>query len=330
MRSPSPLGSVSRASLLRVALALGCAALGVSACGNGSEPLPDVTLVRPATGGSGGTNVDPLPIGERCNDDAECASGLCLAPDDAAAVLTSGTVPGGLCTAPCEDSSDCRAISKDAACIAFPSGGFCVQSCQFGTPAIGDAKCARRAELSCQPTLAEGAPACEELTDCPAPYLCFEGTCSLLPVCLPRCNSDLDCPADRYCNPRDGECVTRRPKGKLPGETCDPDGDEDECRGRCLRFSDELAECDENCTVGAPGGCGYADALTAPVVCAFYAYDFGVPQGILDEGSCAQLCRCNEECPGEQRCLPDSQDAPYGVCVGGLPLEDSITECPSE
>lgn len=320
-----------RPNVLRLAVVTALS-FGLLAGCKEDEALPDVSLVRPATGGSGngGGTATGLPIGERCTSNGECASGLCLRPDDAKAVLTSGTVPGGLCTAPCESSADCRAENDDAACVAFAAGSFCVQSCRFGTPGIGEEKCGRRAELSCQPTLADGAPECNDDEECSAPYLCFEGTCSLLPVCLPRCNSDNDCPADRYCNPRDGECVTARPTGKLPGETCDPDASEDECRGRCLSFGDGISECDEGCTVGAPGGCGYPDALTAPVVCAFYAYDLGVPQGVLDEGSCAQLCRCNDECPGVQLCLPDPEGGPLGVCVSGLAPEDSVEECPAE
>ncbi len=218
-----------------------------------------------------------------------------------------------------------RAQLHELATFAADSS-YCVQSCSFGTAPLTEDKCASRAELSCQPLLLEGGPSCDD-QPCPEPLVCLDGTCSILPACLPRCNSDSDCPADRYCDPRYGECVTERPDGKLPGETCDPNAAEDECRGNCVDFGGGIVECDENCTVGAPGGCGYADAATAPVACAFFAYDFGVDQGISDEGSCAARCRCNDECPGEQLCLPDtSGDA--GLCVGGLALEDSLQECP--
>jgi hypothetical protein len=316
-----------RSSLLPLTLPL-LLALGLFAgCDDGDDTLPDVKLVTPASGGTGSTS--KARIGERCESDDECASGTCLRADDGEAVLTVGTAPGGLCTAACSSSTECQALDAKAVCVTFAAdSSYCVQSCSFGTAPLTEDKCASRAELSCQPLLLEGGPSCDD-QPCPEPLVCLDGTCSILPACLPRCNSDSDCPADRYCDPRYGECVTERPDGKLPGETCDPNAAEDECRGNCVDFGGGIVECDENCTVGAPGGCGYADAATAPVACAFFAYDFGVDQGISDEGSCAARCRCNDECPGEQLCLPDtSGDA--GLCVGGLALEDSLQECPEE
>lgn len=317
-----------RPALLLLAL-LASARLTVG-CQTDEGKLPDVSLVEPGTGGGGAG--DELPsghIGARCNDHAECQTGFCLRPDDPDAVLTVGTAPGGLCTTPCERTADCQALDQDSTCVSFGEQAYCVQTCRFGTPLPGTPKCARRAELSCQPLLVYGGPACDDTTSCPGGSLCFDGTCSIRPTCLPRCNGDFDCPEDRYCDPKHGECVTSPPQGKGPGESCDPEADVDECRGRCITFGSGISECDENCTVGAPGGCGHPDVTTAPVVCAFFSYDFGVTQGVLDEGSCARVCRCNDDCPGAQLCLEDPFGPGPGVCVSGLAPEDSLQSCPA-
>lgn len=319
---------MSRSPLLLLALTLTSASW--FGCQSDEGKLPDVSLVDPGTGGDDTSEDRSGHIGDRCTDDDQCVTGFCLRSDDSEAILTTGTAPGGLCTSPCERPSDCQAVDEDSTCVLFGAASYCVQTCRFGTPLPGTPKCAQRAELSCQPLLVDEATACDESTPCPDPLLCIDGACSILPACLPRCNGDFDCPEDRYCDPRHGECVTSPPVGKGPGETCDPEAEMDECRGRCLTFGDGISECDENCTVGAPGGCGHADASTAPVICAFFSYDFGVTQGVLDEGSCARVCRCNDDCPGVQLCLEDPFGPGPGVCVSGLTLEDSLQSCPAD
>jgi hypothetical protein len=56
-------------------------------------------------------------IGARCDDSDEC-DGRCLTPDDSA--------PGGFCTLPCDDDSDCP---DDAACVEA-EGGVCLFTCR--------------------------------------------------------------------------------------------------------------------------------------------------------------------------------------------------------
>src|SRR5690606_9099272 len=182
-----------RPTLLLLAL-LGSARLVVG-CQSTDNKLPDVSLVKPgADGGSGGNELPAGHIGDRCNNDAECVTGFCLRADDADAVLTVGTAPGGLCTTPCQRTSDCQAIGSDTTCVAFGKRAFCVQTCRFGTPLPGTPKCARRAELSCQPLLVTNASECDDHASCPGDSLCIDGACSILPACLPRCNGDFDCP----------------------------------------------------------------------------------------------------------------------------------------
>lgn len=315
-------------------LVLGCALTALwgallPACSKDEGDLPDVRLLTPSpSGGSGGSR--GAPIGDRCTQDEECASGFCLRADDPAAILTAGTVPGGLCTAACSDHSQCQDLAPGTLCVGFETGSFCVESCRLGTPTAGEVKCGRRAELSCQPLLVDDQGSCSEESPCPAPYACQDGRCTILPACLPRCNGDFDCPESRYCDLWLGECVMAQPTGKLPGDTCDPDAEVDECRGMCLTYEDGVSECAENCTAGAPGGCGFLDQETAPIACAFFAYSLDVRQGVQDEGSCAQRCNCNDDCLGEQLCWPESDSSKAGFCVGGLPLEESLQTCPAD
>ncbi len=307
-------------STLSLALTLGLTA----ACGDDDE-LPDSGI-----GSGGGTSLppggEPGGIGDRCEADDDCTSGLCLPADDDEDTLTLGTPPGGLCTATCRTDADCPELGTF--CVPFTlSVNYCVPTCLLGTPAEGENKCYSRPEMSCQVLLDQSGISCDTTSDCPEPLYCFEGECSLAALCLPRCNSNEDCPDGRFCDPSLGECVTDEPKGKALGEPCDPDAATEECRGVCLDLTDSgTGECVEFCTLGAESGCGFEDADTAPVVCAG-GFDVGEPLGDLDDGTCAKICACNDDCPGDLLCLESDDFEP--VCMSGVSEDESIAECPA-
>jgi hypothetical protein len=313
-------------SALSLTLALGLS----SGCGDGDE-LPDSGIGEPpVTGGTGGgvgvPAREPGGIGDRCEANGDCNSGLCLPADDTEDTLTVGTPPGGLCTAPCETDDDCPEASTF--CVPFTlDAAYCVPSCLLGTPFEDENKCFSRPEMSCQVLTDESGIPCDSTRDCPEPLYCFEGECSVAALCLPRCNSNADCPEGRFCDLGLGECVTEERDGRALGEPCDPEAAVDPCRGLCVDLTGNGdGECVEFCTLGAPSGCGFEDATNAPVVCAG-GFDVGEPIGDLDDGFCAQVCACNDECPGEQRCLDSSDLEP--VCMTGVPEAESIAECPA-
>lgn len=320
-------------------LALGLAFTSISACSDPNEPR----VRRSGGASSGGTAGAPpgLPggLGDRCDTAETCLDGLtCLAADAEEDSLIVGTPPAGLCTLACETQDDCTFVDRRSACVDFGRTSYCVQACEFGTQPAEANKCYLRPELSCQPLGVATGVSCSEDADCrgdgalveaygDAVPLCFEGECSILPVCLPRCNSDFDCPEGRFCDPATGECSRDVPSGKAVGEPCDPT-ETGECRGICVELPDGSGECEENCTVGAQGGCGFADASEAPVRCEFFAFDLGREMGGQDEGSCATLCDCDAACPGEQLCFAFDDLPTAGLCLGAGDVGESLSECP--
>ncbi len=304
------------AALLPLTLFTGC---------SGEDELPDSGIGGPAPPGGGTTTPGGQPggIGDRCETDRDCKTELCLPAEASTNSLTLGTPPGGLCTARCEEDDDCP--ESGTFCVPFSlRDGYCVPSCLFGTPAEDENKCYGRPEMSCQPLLQESGISCDTTLDCPEPLYCLEGECSIAALCMPRCNSNQDCPEGRFCEPALGECVKTEPRGKALGESCNPNAATEECRGVCVNLGGEGGECVEFCTLGAPNGCGYEDATRAPVVCAI-GYDVGEPLGALDDGICATVCACNDDCPETQRCVDLDDGDP--LCMSGVDEDESLTEC---
>lgn len=281
----------------------------------------------PSTGGSTGQpGNQPGGIGDRCESNGDCNSGFCLRADDTRDNLMVGTPPSGLCTVPCEGDTDCLGYEQGTLCLQFtPLNAYCVQTCMPGEPASDENKCYRRPEFSCQAVLAESGIACDTTLDCPEPFYCSAGECSLIPFCLPRCGSDADCPEGRSCDLGLGECVTEPREGKALGETCNPMSSDAECRGLCVPVDESgRGECFELCSIGAPGGCGYEDATDAPVRCAL-TIDLGLPVGSFDDAVCAKVCNCTADCPGEQKCYADGEPA---VCATAVKDLTSVDDCP--
>ncbi len=177
-------------------------------------------------------------------------------------------------------------------------------------------KCEGDVKQSCSPFLLPENEGCNLDEDCPARTLCFESS-----------------RFDHYsgeCFSLTAQCVGEpsEKEGLNFGENCDPK--QDDCAGKCVQVDEHTFECEEHCRVGSPQGCGVSDLGEAGLACPFFAYDlsdFNQDQGLGDTGICAHLCNCNDDCPGEQRCLAAPESGYAGVCVGGLSKEESIADC---
>mgnify|MGYP001308419602 CR=1 FL=1 len=180
-----------------------------------------------ATGGA--TDTTPWPIGDPCEDNADCFSGLCNA---------------GECTRACSDEALCpegyTCHPEDAICVAPPVGPPCSSDADCDGGVCFEGMCTRpcsgescpenytcdEAESLCLP-VPLGQP-CESALDCDT-GLCIGGLCSRL------CDVMSPCPAPFGCD--QGLC-------QLPdlGSVCVID--EDCAGGQCLNGSCTRA-CDE-------------------------------------------------------------------------------------
>jgi hypothetical protein len=182
-------------------------------------------------------------------------------------------------------------------------------ACDFGEDSE---KCDGDESLACTPVLLSTGTACARDEDCEASALCFEqtdasmstGEClDVVGACEPRCAGDFHCADGESCDRFTGECSSTVRGGERFGSSC---AEDDDCAGVCRVIDADEAECEENCRVGAESGCGFEQLEGSGVACAFFAYDLSdvdVSQGSGDLGVCADLCDCNDDCPGTQRCL---------------------------
>lgn len=267
-----------------------------------------------ATGGSGGTGGGATKLGAKCTKDAECGAGLtCLL---ATGTEMDGEGPAkGLCTTECSaDPSVCGQFAANAVCLNFESGkGYCLEGCTFGGNAaqngsLDQKKCHGRPEVACTGLLSSTAG-----TDCGPPnYDCPKGeACAtdnkchpVIPACVPRCNADADCGTGLKCNADTGLCTAGAISGKEVGEACTPsDGGNDECKGRCLNFGDDLRICSAACTLGSQANCGWTGTGPAPAFCLFGSSAGGDQSDWGDQGFCADLCNCNSDCASGLVCI---------------------------
>lgn len=193
------------------------------------------------------------------------------------------------------------------------------EPCAFGDDA---AKCGASSEAACFPVVGSAEESCASDADCTEGSLCF-------------LNEEAASDPPGVCRALSGQCdfVGNAGSGLAFGETCTLS--EDACSGTCVDvgYDDGTGECEETCRVGAMSGCGEADLSTANVACAFFAYDLsdaGITQGAGDVGVCAQLCRCNSDCPGTQRCLDYPIGDFPGVCAGGIDDGEALEDCTSD
>lgn len=161
-----------------------------------------------------------------CDEDAVCASGACLEPDD-----PDNPIPGGFCVQTCEDSADC---GGDRRCLANGDDQICFEGCD-------EIPC--RAGWACNP-LGEGInvclPDCREV-GCGEGGICDQqsGICQPPPPACPypcegdevcerdRCvRPDQTCVTDYHCAPelrcREGRCITPEFSSCQIAGDCDP------------------------------------------------------------------------------------------------------------
>jgi hypothetical protein len=255
--------------------------------------------------------------------------------------LTEGGPAHGFCSFKCgsadtpvaEADAECQKLDLNSICHYFDADtAYCVQRCTFGAPE----KCQGRGDVVCDVVLHEapGAIACTTNNDCDIGDGCLadsegstQGTCYATPqVCLPRCSSDLDCPAGRFCHAGSGECVAEEPTGKPFDAACDPDAEVEECEGFCA--SDGF--CVEKCILGTYPACGSTSNTDATADCFFVPYEGSGPG---DVGLCGALCDCTDECQGELTCVRwENGDGPFeyrgrpGYCGVADPITDTVLD----
>ncbi|MBK7582220.1 MAG: hypothetical protein IPI67_18690 [Myxococcales bacterium] len=267
------------------------------------------------TGGAGGTAgtggaTTQTKLGAKCTKDAECGTGLtCLLPNGGA---MDGEGPAkGYCSTECSgDATVCGQFGANVACLSYDNGkAYCMEGCTFGPEtqsAFDPKKCHGRPDVACSGLLGS-----EVKGDCtPAPaYDCPKGEAcandnkchTVIPACLPRCNSDTECGTGLKCNPQSGLCTSQALTGKDLGEACvvaDPDAGTSDCKGVCINFGDDLRSCGSACTIGANPSCGWSGTGPAPSYCLYASSvvaDNGGP-GVGDLGLCIQFCDCDSDC----------------------------------
>jgi len=275
-----------------------------------------------STTGEAGSTGEPEPtpgLAEPCDGDDDCESDLiCLTAESNSLIV--GGPSNGMCTAPCNEDSPCGA---NAACILFDGTGYCMPMC---APNDGTHDCAGRPDAVCD-ILPVGV-SCSTNAECGTGTACLDATECVLPVCLPKCRADSDCPEGRFCDPSYGECVDEEPEGKALNELCDDTAEEDECLGFCSGGDDVEARCLETCVLGVYPACGSdsTDNGTADCLLPYVGEDIG------DLGFCIGLCDCNSDCTDDGMvCLsfesidfdPPEVRGRAGFCA---PMADDIEE----
>lgn len=252
-------------------------------------------------------------IGAACDSDASCGSGgVCFAATGNQYAGAGGPAKG-YCTAACEDNADCSARDPLSRCVGGlgPGGAsYCIRTCESKEPAPGEAKCLNRPEVMCLSIAADGVAGFE-----PGPQ---QG------VCVPRCGSDTDCPAGRFCHAEFGVCRNAPALGAPVGARCTL---ESNCDGNSCLDRDEngVGTCSADCTLGSLSGCGFArDAAVREAACVVpFLSGGGFSEGPGDKGVCQELCDVAADCQRAEEgavCVPLTESAAAffgrtGVCA---------------
>lgn len=224
-------------------------------------------------GAAGAADAAESPLALPCERDSDCAEGLTCAASDGDSVLDGGPA-GGYCTLECVSDEDCAAFDPTASCEQVGVTGLCFQTCAVGAPG-GSEKCHGRIDLAClEPIL---------------------GTTSA--VCYPTCQSDDGC-GERYCDLLRGVCVDEKPEGAEIGSSCDPAADDSGCEASCWPAGDDTGMCTGFCTLGDIGCNTIRDDVgPGEAACMLGATPNAMTIG--DQGICAELCDCNDDCSGD-------------------------------
>lgn len=199
--------------------------------------------LTPPTGGNGddADDLDDLGDGDLgdacfsdfdCNIDFVCLEGSCRPPEAAPDCLINTDCESGfVCTAEkctrdpntkCKIDYDCRFRPEGNTCV----NGYC-ESDPGGNTCVDDSFCVDGYFCNDDFTCQAKRPECKADGNCPAGFVCIDGSCIQNPEGIP-CNDDFDCGSsgDRYtcvgavCTDTEGdECTVNRPCE--PGFYCD-------------------------------------------------------------------------------------------------------------
>ena len=286
---------------------------GPAACTDDIDCATD-EVCRPFTGGPSICQAAGQD-GERCDEDADCASGLQCEAGFCDVSIAAGD-PCSNATAPC------------------PGGTFCV-----GPPGF----------TYCGELLTEGG-VCNVDSECVPPLTCVGRRCSEPPP-DGECTAETDCPIDSDCEMRDGPnvCITRVATGQPCGGLRVCTGD-DECRATapgesfvCLSPGLADAYCETNrhcaapyeCRTDAPqpscflpdvpelgDRCGEDEECAGVGVCRPDCDPANCPssaQSCQRVGTAGESCRDGVDCEDPDGCVIED-GAFVGFCAGPAPV----------
>lgn len=250
---------------------------GVATC------APDGSAFGACDCGALSTDVAGI-IGARCESDGDCAGGARCLSASGNDFYGAGGAAGGYCTFECTDTVECTDRDPFSTCSPVgPDGAsICIRTCLSGEAEPGEAKCLNRPDVACESLAAQKI---EPFNG--APQLGF---------CVPRCGSDEECPAGRFCHRQAGICTDFRSPGASVGAACSTS---DACDGReCEGRVDGVGTCTAHCVLGSLSGCGYGrDAASRDAACVVPVVAAGnFSEGPGDLGFCLELCDLDADC----------------------------------
>jgi hypothetical protein len=265
---------------------------------------------RAGSGGGGGSSTSSTSLGIECTSDAQCGDGMVCAKANGT-LFGSGGPSLGMCTMACDTAdatnAECDALKPGAACFNFGTkaapAGYCLDSCEQGTPLDVTSKCAGRPDF-----------VCADLGDATAPA----------PFCVPHCRSDAECGTGLFCDKSNllGLCSKTKPTGTDPvGTPCTPGDMPSTCQGACLRTSADgvmpvTGVCSELCSAGAECLYGSGSKPKPGGFCGGQLTDVEI--GAIDLAFCLPNCSCTGDCTQEGdlcRKWPDA-DADLATLLG--------------
>jgi hypothetical protein len=310
----------------------GTAASAASSSASGASTSTSAASTSEDTGPFG------TVIGVSCEEDADCvAPTKCIRTHES----FDGALPGtGVCTMPCESSTDCSAVDSFSYCDYVGSatqeaienvaegelpvglGYMCMQGCFYGQP--DETKCGGLSTFACYPL--DDVVRADSTGE-------FE---YMIGGCTPLCHADSDCQDGEACDIFWGVCVESAREGKAIGELCNVDAVESECASEmCLSIADELSmgictafcnfhpdatvcggEIDDNASAGCVG------SLSTPIA-----------SSVGDRGQCIPLCDDDADCPTGLACSLDEPELTqqyYGRSGFCFPTDESIAEALEE